>query len=57
MHVDLLTQIAKNYDSVTKIVRNVSGSPLIEVTTDEIRRVLWLNESSNYLEPIDFEML
>lgn len=45
MDVDFFTQIAKNYDSITRIVRNVSGSPLIQVTADEIRRVFWLNES------------
>lgn len=57
MDIDLLTQIAKNYDPITRIVRNISGGPLVEITANEVKRVFRLNEASSYLEPIDFEML
>lgn len=57
MDIDLLTQIAKSYDPITRTLRNVSRGPLIEITDDELRRVFQLNEASSYLEPIDFEML
>lgn len=56
MDVDLLMQIAKNYDPVTRTVRNVNQGPLIEISDDEFKRVFRLCEASNYLEPIDFEM-
>lgn len=57
MDINLLTQIAKNYDPITKTVRNVNGRPLIEINDDKFRKVFWVSEVSNYLEPIDFEML
>lgn len=57
MDIDLLTQIAKSYDPITRTVRNVNGGPLIKITDDELRRVFWLNETSSYLEPIDFKMI
>lgn len=38
MDVDLLTQIAKNYDPITKTVRNINGGVLIEIKDDEFRR-------------------
>lgn len=57
MDIDLLTHIIKKYDPITRIVRNISGGPLIEITANEVRKVFQLSESSNHLEPIDFEML
>lgn len=57
MDVDLLTQIANNYDSNTRTMRNVNGGSIIEITNEEFRRVFQLSEVSNYLEPINFEML
>lgn len=35
MNVDLLTQIAKNCDPITKTVRNLNGGTLIEINDDE----------------------
>lgn len=57
MDVDLLTQIANNYDPVAKCVRNVNGGSLIEINDDELRKVFKLGEVSNYLEPINFDTL
>lgn len=57
MDVDLLTQIAHNYDFVARCIRNVNGRALIEINDDEFRKVFKLSEVSNYLEPINFETL
>lgn len=57
MDVDLLTQIAANYDPMAKVIRNVNGGVLIEINYDEFRKVFRLSEVSNYLEPINFETL
>lgn len=38
-------------------MRNVNGGSLIEINDDEFRKVFRLSEASNYLEPIDFDML
>lgn len=55
MDVDLLTQIAHNYDPLAKSVRDVNGKTLIEVNDDKFRNIFGLSEVSNYLEPINFE--
>lgn len=57
MDVDLLTQIAHNYDPLTKSVRDINRKTLIEVNDDEFKNIFGLNEVSNYLEPINFESL
>lgn len=39
MDMDLLTQIANNYDPNTRTIINVNGRSLIEINDDEFRRV------------------
>lgn len=57
MDVDLLALIAQNYDPMERCIRNIKRSVLIEMNEDEFKKVFKLNESSNLLEPIDFELL
>lgn len=54
MDAELLIQIAKCYNPVTKCVKDINGKDLISITDDEIREVFSLNDPSIGLEKIDF---
>lgn len=57
LDVDLMIQIAKSYDPITREVRDVKGQLLIKLSAEEIRKVFRLSEPSGSLENIDFEEL
>lgn len=57
MDMDLLTQIAHNYDPVTRSIRDINGKALIEINNEEFRSAFGLNEFTNFLEPINFKSL
>lgn len=57
MDMDLLTQIAHNYDLVTRRIRDINGKALIEINNEEFRSAFGLNEFTNFLEPINFKSL
>lgn len=57
MDTDLLTQMALNYDSVTRCIRDVNGKTLVEINAEELRKAFGLSEFTNFLEPINFTQL
>lgn len=57
MDIDLLTQIALNYDLVTRSIRDVNGKTLVEINAEEFRIAFGFNEFTNFLEPINFTSL
>lgn len=57
MDMDLLTQIAHNYDPVTRSIRDINGKTLIEINNEEFRNAFGLNEFTNFLQPINFKSL
>lgn len=57
MDTDLLTQMALNYDPVTRCIRDINGKTLVEINAEEFRTTFGLNEFTNFLEPINFTSL
>jgi hypothetical protein len=47
MDMDLLIQIAKNYDPVTRVVRYIGGNCIVSIAVDEIHKVFGLGRLSD----------
>lgn len=50
-----MIQVAQRYDHVDRVVRDINGTPLVCITTKEIREVFRLSEPTSDLEKIDFD--
>ena len=57
MDANLLMDLVKRYEPITRVVKNYAGERLFVVTTPMVREVLMLSTNDALLEKIDLGML